>query len=236
MRRIKDQKLIENHIKSWSIDKILKNADLDDFEIHEFEKGEYIFKSDEKIRYFYFLVSGKAKVYIIMENGKAFLVGFYMPFEIMGDVEVMGDGYSHCNVQSLQKTILIAVPIEKMKHYMDKDVELLKFIGGQLSLKLRRRTDMNAMDRFYPLENRFVSYLNGLLNFDEDELEVELEKLKDVSELLGTSYRHLARVIKSLCDEKIIEKNKNKIKIMDVEGVKKLSTHIYEYGGRYENR
>ena len=60
------------------------------------------------------------------------------------------------------------------------------------------------------------------------EIFVDIDGINNLSELLGSSYRHLNRVIKNLSDLKIIEKNKNTIKILNLEKLTLLAQDIYK--------
>ena len=60
-----------------------------------------------------------------------------------------------------------------------------------------------------PIESRFASYLISSLPTNvSGEIFVDIDGITNLAELLGSSYRHLNRVIKNLSDLKIIEKNK----------------------------
>ena len=80
-----------------------------------------------------------------------------------------------------------------------------------------------------PIENRFASYLlSSLPSNNFEEIFVDIDGINNLSELLGSSYRHLNRVIKNLSDLKIIEKNKNTIKILNLEKLTLLAQDIYK--------
>ncbi len=53
------------------------------------------------------------------------------------------------------------------------------------------------------------------------------QKLTEIAELLGTSYRHLIRVINKLCDKEIIKKEKNALKIINRAALEELAGDLY---------
>ena len=61
-----------------------------------------------------------------------------------------------------------------------------------------------------PIKNRFASYLiSSLPSRDSKPAIVDIDGVNNLADLLGSSYRHLNRVIKELSDEKIIKKTKD---------------------------
>jgi CRP-like cAMP-binding protein len=83
----------------------------------------------------------------------------------------------------------------------------------------------------YPVEVRLASYLLSV-SFDEtDSLNNGQLKIsiKDAANFIGTSYRHLNRVIQQFCTEGFIERNKGFILVKDRVGLSALAGHnIYE--------
>ncbi|MBM6837426.1 helix-turn-helix domain-containing protein, partial [Clostridium saudiense] len=83
----------------------------------------------------------------------------------------------------------------------------------------------SSINILYPLENRFASYLLSVIPSYSNT--ITIEGVNHISELLGSSYRHLNRVIKSLVDSNIIKKNKNEIHILDIKELESLAKDIY---------
>ena len=84
----------------------------------------------------------------------------------------------------------------------------------------------------YPVEVRLASYLLSV-SFDETDSLLKSEiniSIKDAANLIGTSYRHLNRVITQFCAEGLIERrNRGSILVKDRNGLKELAgDNIYE--------
>ena len=62
----------------------------------------------------------------------------------------------------------------------------------------------------YPLENRLARYILEAYSTSSSQDE-NSESLTHISELLGTSYRHLLRVLDKFCSENIIKKSIKKL-------------------------
>jgi CRP-like cAMP-binding protein len=87
---------------------------------------------------------------------------------------------------------------------------------------------------FYPVEVRLASYLLSV-SFDKEDPLYDTERnkinLKDTANLIGTSYRHLNRVIQQFCQDGLIERKKGFIVVKNRDGLTSLAgKSIYEEG------
>lgn len=226
LKKSKDNTLLKTYIKKYLLDSFL-NKDLINYcELHTFKKNEMICTLNETMNYMYFLVKGKAKIYTLISTGKSLLLSFTTPLSIMGDIEFLDNPAADCSVQALESCHCIAIPIDKVQKFACNDPKFLRFIISSLEKKLRNNSNFSSINMLYPLKNRFASYLLSIPNTD-DKI-VEIEELTHISELLGSSYRHLNRVIKDLCDTNIILKELNTIKILNIDRLKMLALDIYK--------
>ncbi len=188
--------------------------------------------SNRDIEHLYFLVKGTVKIYTISKNGKALSLRFYNPLQILGDIEFIGNKLPTCNVQCLDDSLFIVISFDDMRRYANDDINFYKYISKIFSDKLSTSSDSNMRNFSYSLEERLASYILALSydseNSNQNSDEVEIFKLNDIAELLGTSYRHLIRTINSLMDKKIIYRKRNIIKILDRDRLEKLAKDLYD--------
>ncbi|MCH1624219.1 helix-turn-helix domain-containing protein [Ferdinandcohnia quinoae] len=82
------------------------------------------------------------------------------------------------------------------------------------------------------MEVRLASYLLSLSTEEEGNIyykEMRTSNLTEVAEIIGTSYRHLNRVIKKLVLEGLIERKKGSLYIKDLQRLRERANgHIYE--------
>ncbi|GAA0178487.1 transcriptional regulator YeiL [Clostridium sediminicola] len=226
MKILKDDKLLNNYIIQYSIDKIVPEIALKKAELYYFEKGDFICRDGAKILNFYFLVCGNAKVYILLENGKSFLLKFYEPFNNFGDLEILEKEYYNTNVEVLTDTFCVGIPTDIIRKYCINDPTFLKYLCTNLSNKLNNLSYVSSINILYPLENRLASYLTHI---SAGERAFTLtSSFSDIAELLGTSYRHLSRTLKSLNQKNIIKSNNKKIEIIDNDTLVELAGELYK--------
>ncbi len=220
MFRIDDNKKLNYYVNKYKINEIFSNNMLPYMEIHCFKKNEYICLSGEDLRYLYFFVEGKSKVYITTPNGKTLLIRFYSPVQVVGEIEILNKSTIECNIQAIKECICIAIPRKEIEEKCLKDPKFLYYISTHLSLKLSSASLSSSVNMLYPLENRLASYTNEYSN--------NTENITQISELLGSSYRHLLRVLNRLESEGIIKRNNKKIIILDKDRLEELAGDLYK--------
>ncbi|MDR7316986.1 helix-turn-helix domain-containing protein [Brevibacillus nitrificans] len=114
-------------------------------------------------------------------------------------------------------TLLVAISYKTLQERYLNHPPFLQFILQKISHKLYNSTSLNLL---YPVENRFASYVLSTLS---DESELHTGKLTEIADLLGTSYRHLNRVIRDLCAAHVIERKKGSLLIIDRDKIKQLA-------------
>lgn len=229
MKKLINKNILIYYANKYCLHSYLNKDLLNSLEIHTFNKNEYLCSLNEKLFYMYFLVEGKYKVTTLVSSGKSLLLCFNTPLSIMGDIEFIENSYADCNVQALEPCICLALPLNKIKEYGYTDPVFLRFIISSLQKKLRRNSSYMSINILSAIENRFASYLISSIPTNiSGEILVDIDGITNLAELLGSSYRHLNRVIRNLSDLKITEKNKNAIKILNLEKLTLLAQDVYK--------
>lgn len=231
MIRINDLKVKDKYISKHGINNIF-TEDMSPFiELFFFKKDEHICREDEKLDYLFFLVKGKAKVYTTLSNGKSLLLCFYNDFKLLGDVEIINLENASSNVQVIEDTYCLAISLKNVRSHLIDDAKFLRFICNSLGGKLNRCSKNSSINLLYPLENRLASYIVATgerVDNNEKRIIKFNENLTEISELLGTSYRHLLRTLNNLSYKGIITKKSNYFEVLDENTLKKLAIDLYK--------
>jgi CRP/FNR family putative post-exponential-phase nitrogen-starvation transcriptional regulator len=222
MELIKDKDLFDKIIRENPIEQVLTNYKTYPLELTLYKKGEHIFKYGEPLTHVCFFISGRAKVYSLLSNGKHYLHTFYNRFELIGDVEFVNNLNIKTNVQALSDVYCLSLPLNKCHNMLYDDRKFLRAACSHLSDKLDVTGQFNSHNLLYPLEERLASYI---VNTSENLM--FSENLTALSELLGTSYRHLLRTIKAFCDNGYLLKENGHYKIIAPNELKALGADIY---------
>lgn len=229
METIQDKKALRNYIDTFNISNIFQKDMTEYMLLHHFNKGDFIFKANEKVDTLYFMVEGNAKVFTLLKNGKSLLLRFYNPFVVMGDVEFIDKTPATCNVQVIIPSVCIGIPLEIIQKHALNDPLFLTFMCRSLGQKLAKNSVSSSINLLYPLESRLASYILAIApeNNSSKVNEIFTDKLTELADLLGTSYRHLIRTINKLTLDRIIEKQNNKIIIIDRNSLERLAGDLY---------
>ena len=153
-------------------------------------------------------------------------------------MEVINSEAAATNIQVLQDTYCIAIPMEKARAYLLEDTKFLRFIGDSLGKKLDRNLKNSSINLLYPLEKRLASYIlatgeevydaaGSLSNCEKGTIQFH-ENLTEISEMLGTSYRHLLRTLNNLCSKGVLMKKDNYFEVINQEFLRKLAADLYK--------
>lgn len=232
MEIINDQFLIESYYNELNIKEIFSENMKNYMKVFKFERNEYLCTEDEDISYFAVLITGKAKVFKTLPNGRSLLLSFYKPPQLIGDLELVKNQVTTGTIQALSDCYCLAIPMNKARNELTKDMKFLKFISESLAEKLSVITMNSSVNLLYPLENRLASYINetsSAFNKKSSKYYIDFgDNLVNLAELLGSSYRHLLRTFNGLCKKGVLEKDKYGYSIIDKELLKELAGDLYQ--------
>jgi CRP-like cAMP-binding protein len=231
MKEIKDRSQLQSYIDTFQLEPIINQQLHPYLSLYSFEEGELICSQGEPSEYLYVLVKGKVKIYTNSAEGKTLILSFKTPLEVIGDLEYV-QGIDFVNtVEAVSSVSMIGIHHRWLKKYAKYHAPFLQFLLEIITKKFHVKSKSTSLTILYPVEVRLASYLMSV-SLDES---VSLNKsqirinIKDTSNLIGTSYRHLNRVIAQLCEDGLIERNKGLILVKDRERLRMLAgDNIYE--------
>lgn len=232
METIKNARRLKRLLYEYDFPEYFSNFEtyLPNFELVQFYKNDFIYRTPYDRQYLFFFLSGKLKVCTNLSNGKSLLVCFYTSFEILGDLELFKADLSTNTIQAMETCLCIGLNITDIREQLFQDTLFLQFISKSLALKLSRSTANNSINILYPVENKLASYIylvSDKMDIAGKQVLLFSENLTPVAELLGTSYRHLLRVLRSFTDKGILSHQSDYYLVEDLEQLKKLAQDLY---------
>ncbi len=102
---------------------------------------------------------------------------------------------------------------------------ICRYLGEKLSIS----STNSSINILYSLENKLASYIYAFVEGSNNKSVFKFEgSYSEIAELLGTSYRHLNRVLNKFCKEGILEKKSKSYLIKNLEKLKFLSGDLYK--------
>jgi CRP-like cAMP-binding protein len=230
MREIMDFELLRQLAREHGLDQVLDEPALAELRLLEASKGEVICAKGERPERLYFLVQGKLKIYTTLPNAKSLLLRFSMPPALVGDLELVNGKEAKNTVESVNKSLLLSVSYRYLQNTYAENPRFLHFMLSHVTHKLYTFSNLSSLNLLYPVESRFASYLLSTMEQGEQITEeIQTSKLTELADMLGTSYRHLNRVILDLCDREIIRKEQRNIVICNLEQLREIAGgNMYE--------
>lgn len=217
MQKIQDPNIISAYINRFPINDIFSFDISPYMHLIKFNTGEFILNEGSKPEYLYYLVDGKAKLYLTHKNGKISIINFIESPSFIGELELIEVQTESRGVQALTICHCFAIPITNCKVKLLNDARFLKYLCIFLSKKAINNTNNYTQNQSYPLENRLAAFIVLTSNSG-----LYTEKHTEASEFLGVSYRHLLYVLANFCKRGILQKEHTGYKIMDLNSLNEL--------------
>lgn len=188
--------------------------------ICKFSSNEYIVRFDEDIQYLFFLLDGRAKIYIVHENGKRALIQFLKKDDYIGELSLIEVEKNLKDIVAINDCTCLAVPLASSREHLLNDKLFLFNLSRYLGDKLLKRTDHYTAMQDYEFKNRLAKYI---LQIENDGF--FQEKHTETAEYVGVSYRHLLYTLNQFHEDGLLEKRGRKYFIINKEKLEKLSSN-----------
>ncbi|GIN10673.1 cyclic nucleotide-binding protein [Shouchella clausii] len=229
MKYIQDLKLLHSKLREYHVEEMFDREKQLPFTLQQYEQDEMILLEGMDLKTLLFLVEGKVKITSSVETGKSLLLRFVQPFSIIGDIELIRKVPVQSQVKAVNECLLIGLHVDYIKQHEMNNPKFLHTLLEHVSYKLQTCTTASRVNLLASVENKFASYLISTISPAPENvfgIELKTSNIKEIADLLGTTYRHLNRVIHSLSQRKIIERDKNSIRILNWVKLEEVSNGI----------
>lgn len=205
---IYQDELKQHYLETRSIRGLFSFRAEEYMEVHQYERDEWIVREGMRPDYLYYVVEGKAKIYVTHQNGKVSLINFIHPHDYIGEMELLHEVYYTKGIQASTKTVCFALPVYLCRTQLLEDATFLRELSKFLSMKATAMAAKYSQSLSFPLENRLADFI--LHTADEGMYQ---EKHVTVCDYLGVSYRHLLYVLNQFCEKGYLQKEGRKYRI-----------------------
>ncbi|NMH68138.1 Crp/Fnr family transcriptional regulator [Bacillus sp. RO3] len=200
--------------------------------VYSFEKGDVLFSTGEELDDLYFLTEGKIKIFTHTPEGKLLINRFKRPPALIGDVEYSKGTAVLNSVEAVTDGVFLSVAFSDLARLEQEHPAIMRFLFDTVAHKFYTESHITSMHMLYPVEVRLASYLLSISEAGEGTMfhqEMHTSNLMELAEWIGTSYRHLNRVLKKMVTDGLIERVNGSITIKDLEKLSVLAKgNIYE--------
>ena len=194
-----------------------------DLELHFYQKGEFLCHMDDPVEYFSLIIQGKASVIPTSESGRIVVLTSLKAIEMLGDIELMNHIPTLHDVCADTDLVILAVTAKLFYQLMEENLPFVQLVCGLLAKKAYQSSKQHSTTMLYPLRCRLGRYLmNEAQAADSNIITIQMLSL---AKELGTSDRHLRRVLQDLIQLHIIDKKQRRITIRDMEYLQQLANN-----------
>ncbi|WFB58462.1 cyclic nucleotide-binding domain-containing protein [Paenibacillus sp. BR1-192] len=232
MKRLHDATLLKAKMEQFQFGNMLDLGKSAPFTLQQYEPGEIILHEGCAMQSLLFLVQGKIKVTSSIETGKSLLLRFGHPFSIIGDIELIRDVPVQSQIEAVNECLFIGLSFDYIRLHEMTNARFTATLLDHLSYKLQTCTTASRVNLLASVENRFASYLMSTMSPGSDPsfgMELKTDHIGEIASLLGTTHRHLNRVMFAFAQRGILERNGQTIRILDWNAMETASNGI-----RYE--
>ena len=211
-------------IKNSSIFSSLKDDELTELVGLAVERSlasdEFVFWDGDAPEWFYIVAEGKVKVIKYSSLGKEFIIAFFGPGEMFGEVAVFENKPYPASAQAVAETRVVGIKREHFLAFLANRpqiaLRIINVLGGRLREAQSRLRDL-AGER---VEQRLASVL--LMLSAKRGLTLPFTR-QEIADMTGTTTETAIRVISHIKDRKIIRPLRGKVIIINEEKLRLLS-------------
>lgn len=197
MKQIYDEKLLNLYLKQHKIESLFDTKGLS-FRLCQYDRGEILNNIHDPSLFLQFVVEGAVYIYFIRDDGRRSPVCLTTEFTLLGDMEFCGETSLPFLVEAHRKVICVELPLYEYRGALLNDNTFLRFLLHSISHKMALVS--RAEVSFTNLEEKLLHYLRY------DCPDHQFKGVETTAIHLHCSRRQLQRILKSLTEQKILEK------------------------------
>lgn len=192
------------------------------------EKGKHLFRDKEDVTSLYILISGRASLYKLNSLGEKKVIFVYGAGYMLNEV-MLQDLPASINCEMLENSLVLAIPIQKFWHVLEKDNSLTRAVIESMALKIRRMyRQLKNTTNDLTGEKRLAAKLYKLSKdqgvAQEEGIRIDMNlTITFLAEMLGSKRETVSRQLKKLAEMDLILIQKNQFIVPDQ---KKLSEYF----------
>ncbi|MBE5874895.1 MAG: cyclic nucleotide-binding domain-containing protein, partial [Lachnospiraceae bacterium] len=109
--------------------------------IREFEPDEFLIREGERLDYLFYLMEGRAKLFLSQENGKISLINFIEAPCFIGEMELLDESRLPQGVKAISLCRCYQIEISRCRELLLQDVKFLRYLCAFLSEKATQNTN-----------------------------------------------------------------------------------------------
>jgi len=191
-----------------------------------YTKGEHIYRQGDEFHSVYAVRSGSFKSYLVSDNGRGRVTGFFLPGEIIGMDGIASRQYTN-SCAALEHSSICEIPFSQLERLSRELPNLQHHFFAIMGDEIAKDQQIHTLLSSYSAEERIASFLLGL---SSRYARVSLSPIRfllpmtrgDIGEYLGLTVETVSRIFTSLHKKGLISVNNREIELLDIDSLRSL--------------
>jgi DNA-binding response OmpR family regulator len=193
-------------------------------EVRNYKKKAEIYREGSYPFYLFYITKGRIKVYKTNDDGKELIVGLYSEGDYFGHVNLMTDQAYTDSAAAIDECELNLIPKSDFNDLMNKNRQVSQKFISILSKEIQENEEQLIKLAYNSVRKRVSEALIKFFEPLDEKMQHQGIKISrdDISNVAGTSLETAIRTLSDFKDEKLIEITTGKIKILDMQNLRRL--------------
>jgi len=223
--RLKRKKIFDKQDKknAATINKVNLEHLEDEFsrkEKFKYVKGSTIYCEGNNSNHIFYILNGEVKIFKNNEDGKELITGIFKSKKLFGFTSFSKNKSYEENAVAIKNTTLLKITKEEIYNLIIKNPQLAVNFMDLMSENLKNVNEHLIHLAYDSVRKKTADMLLELSKLNNNTDYIEISRL-NLANLIGIAKETLIRTLKDFKEEKIIETDRNSVKILNL---KKLST------------
>ena len=184
-----------------------------------YEYGETLYTAHSPFHAILLLSSGRVKVSAEAANGRNLILCYYVSSGFLGDIELMQKAEDILNTVQAQSPVdAVRIPYPQNEEKLMNNLVFMRHLASDLASKLAASAANYASNALDTAEQRLAKYILSSAHKG-----TFAQVMSDVAMSTGMSYRHMYRILESLCEEGILKKESTGYHILDLQALENIA-------------
>jgi len=195
--------------------------------MQETPKNEPIYFAQEPSNSIFFLKKGRVKLSRISPEGKEMIIALVNPGEVFGELAILDVMERSDFASAMDDSLICAISRDDFKAFLEKNPDLNLKISRLIGFKLRKFSERIEELVFKDAQQRVISFIINLAidhgkKIGDEYFIKPFLKHQDIAKLTACSRQTVNSILTELRDKKLINFDRRKLIISDMNYLKEL--------------
>jgi CheY-like chemotaxis protein len=194
------------------------------YNVENYSKKQTLYQEGKRPRFLFYLAKGKVKSFKSHEDGKTYITDIFSEGDFIGYTALIEDTNYNDSAIILENAEIMQVPKEDFLQMIYGDINVAAKFIHIITQNVKEKEERLLNLAYSSLRKRVakaLADLHGKYNIEGSDNIIDISR-EDIAHYVGTATESLIRTLSDFKSENLIDIKEGKIRIADVEKLKKL--------------